>query len=67
MKIDLLWTAAIAKLRFIESSAGIETTEMTEIVEVTVIILAFKKWLLKAVTVLNLTSAALAAAIIQNW
>ena len=39
MKIDLLWTAAIAELRFMKSSAGTETVEMTRIVKVTVMIL----------------------------
>ena len=62
MKIDLLWTAAIAELRFIKSSTETETAEVTEIVETTMMILAFKKWLLKAVAVLNLIGAALTAA-----
>ena len=49
-----------------KSSAETEMVEMTEIVEVTVMILAFKKWLLKAVMILNLTDTALAAATIQD-
>ena len=64
MEIDLLWTAAMAELRFIRLSAGIETVKMTEIVEVTMMILVSKKWLFKAV--LSLTDAASAAAIIWN-
>ena len=43
MKIDLLWTAVITELKFIKSSAGTETAEMTGIVEVTVMVLASKK------------------------
>ena len=39
---------------------------VTEIVEITVMILALKKWLLKTVTVLGLTDAALAAAMVYN-
>ena len=66
MKIDLLWTAAIAELRFMKSSAETETAEMTGIVEAIVMILVFKKWLLKTMTVLNLAGTALAAATVQN-
>ena len=40
----------------------IEIVKVTEVVEATVIILAFKKWLFEAI--LNLTGAALAAATI---
>ena len=61
MKINLFWTAAIAELKFMKSSAETETAEMTEIVEVTMMILTSKKWLLEVVTVLNLTGTALAA------
>ena len=43
MKIDLSWTAVIAELKFIKSSVETETVRVTEIVEATVIILAFKK------------------------
>ena len=39
---------------------------MIEIVEVTVMILTSKKWLLKVIAVLILTDAALEAAIIWN-
>ena len=67
MEIDLPWTAAIAELKSMRSSAGTETAEITEIVETTVIILVFKKWLFKAVTVLDLTDTALTAAMIQDW
>ena len=66
MKINLLWTAVIAELRFIKSSVKTETAEMTEIVKATVMILIFKKWLFNTVTVLDLTDTALAAAIVQN-
>ena len=54
----------IAELKFIKSSIKTEMTEMTEIVEITVMILVSEKWLLKVVTILNLTDTALAAAII---
>ena len=43
MEIDLPWTAAIAELRFMRSSAGTETAEVTEIIKITVMVLAFKK------------------------
>ena len=66
MKIDLLWTAVIAELRFIKSSAETETVKVTEIVEANVIILIFKKWLLEVVMILSLTDAALTAATVQN-
>ena len=64
MKIDLPWTAAIAELRSMKSSAETKIAGVTEIVKATIIIFSFKKGLLKAVTVLSLTGAALAAAII---
>ena len=64
MKINLLWTAAIAELKFIKSLIKTEMTEVTEIVKVIIMILTLKKWLLEMVTVLNLTGTALAAAII---
>ena len=66
VKIGLPWTAAITELRFMKSSVGTETTEVTGIVEVIMMILASKKWLLEAVTVLGLTGTALAAATVQN-
>ena len=66
VEIDLLWTAAIAELRFIKSLMRTEMTEITEIVEATVMVLAFKKWLLEAVAVLGLTDTVLAAAIIWS-
>ena len=47
-----------------KSSTGTETVKVTEIVEVTVMVLTPEKWLLEVVTVLNLTGAALAAAMI---
>ena len=53
MKIDLLWTAAIAKLRFIKSSVGTEMVGVTGIVEAIVM-------------VLGLVGAALAAATVQG-
>ena len=64
MKINLSWTAVIAELKFIKSSTGTEMAEVTEIVKATIMILAFEKWLLEVVTVLGLTGAALAAAMI---
>ena len=64
MEIDLFWTAAIAELKFIKLSAETETAEMTEIIKATVMILTSEKWLFKVMTVLNLTDAALAAAMI---
>ena len=60
MKIDLLWTAAMAELRFMRSLAGTETVEVTKVVEVTVMVLASEKWLFEVV--LGLADAALAAA-----
>ena len=66
MKINLLWTAVIAELRFIKSPAETEIMKMTEIVEVTVMILTSEKWLFKVVAVLNSTDAALITVIIQN-
>ena len=60
MEINLFWTAVMAELRFMKSSAGTETVEMTGVVEATVIVLALKKWLFEAV--LGLTDAALAVA-----
>ena len=66
MKIDLLWIAVIAELRFIKSSVKTKTVKVTEIVKVTVMILTSEKWLFKIITVLNLTNAALTAAMIQN-
>ena len=62
MKISLPWTAVIAEFRFIKSSAETETVKVTEIVEITVMILVFKKWLLEIVTVLNLIDTVLATA-----
>ena len=67
MKIDLLWIAVIAELKFIKSSAETETVRMIEIVEAIMMILVFKEWLLEAVTVLNLTGTALATAMIWDW
>ena len=64
MKIDLPWTAVMAELKFIKSPAEIETMNMTEIVEATIMILAPEKWLFEAV--LSLTGAALAIAIIWD-
>ena len=43
-----------------------KTAEMTEIVKVTVMVLASEEWLLEAVTVLSLTGTALAAVTIQD-
>ena len=67
MKIDLLWTAAIAELRSIRSLMKTETAEITEVVKTTVMILASEEWLFKTVTVLGLAGTALAAATIQGW
>ena len=64
MKINLLWTAAIAELRFIKSSVRTKTVEMTKIIKITMMILTSEKWLLEMVTVLGLTGAVLAAAMI---
>ena len=47
-----------------KSLMRIKTAEMTEIVEITVMILISKEWLFK--TVLNLTDAVLAVAMIQS-
>ena len=60
MKIDLPWIAVMAELRFIKSPVKIKTVKVTKIIEATMMILAFKKWLFEAV--LNLTDAALAVA-----
>ena len=49
-----------------KSLAEIKTAGMTEIIKVIMMVLAFEKWLLEAVTVLNLTDTALAAVIVQN-
>ena len=54
----------IAELRFIKSPTETKTTEIIEIIETIIMILALKKWLLKVVMILSLTGAALAAAII---
>ena len=62
MEIDLPWTAVMAELRFMRSSVKTETTKMTGIVKITMMILALKKWLFKVI--LNLTDAALAVATI---
>ena len=56
----------IAELRFMRSLTGTETVEVTEIVEITVMILVSEEWLLEAVTVLGLTGTVLAAATIQG-
>ena len=64
MKINLLWTAVIAELRFIKSLVRTEIAEMTEIVETIMMILASEKWLLEMITILSLINAALAAAMI---
>ena len=64
MKINLFWTAVIAELRFIKSSTKTKTVKKTEIVEATIIILIFKKWLFKTVMILNLINIALTAVII---
>ena len=66
MEIGLPWTAAIAELRFMKSPAGTEMAEVTEIVEVTVMVLASEKWLLEVVAVLSLTDTALTAATVQS-
>ena len=66
MKIDLLWTAVIAELKFIKLLMKTETVEMTEIVKVTMMILIPEKLLFKIIIILNLVDTALTAAIIQN-
>ena len=53
----------MAELRFIELSAEIETTEVTKIVKIIIMILVSEKWLFEVI--LNLTDAAPAAVIIQ--
>ena len=62
MKINLSWTAVIAELRFMKSSAETETAEVTEIIKATVMILISEKWLFEVMIVLSLTDAALATA-----
>ena len=52
----------IAEFRFIKLPMRTEMTKVTEIIEVTVMILTSEKWLFKAVMILNLTNTALAAA-----
>ena len=47
------------------SPAGTETVRVTEVVEVTVMVLAPEEWLFKAV--LGLAGAALATATVQDW
>ena len=64
VEIGLLWTAAIAELRFMRSSVGTEMAEVTGIVEATVMVLASEKWLLEVVAVLGLAGTALAAAMV---
>ena len=66
MEINLLWTAAIAELRFIKSLMETEIVEVTGVVETMMMVLASEKWLFEAVTVLGLTGAALAAATVQD-
>ena len=66
MEIDLPWTAVIAELRSMKSSAGTEMMRVTGIVEATVMVLTPEKWLLKAVAVLSLTGATLAAATVWD-
>ena len=61
MKTDLFWIAAIAELRFMKSSTGTETAEVTEIVEITMMVLTPEKWLLEVIIILSLIDAALAA------
>ena len=67
MKINLLWTAVIAELKFIKSSMKTEMMRVTEIVKTTVMILTSEKWLLKTVIILSLTDAALTAATVWDW
>ena len=52
----------MAELRFMRSPAGIETAEMTGVIEATIMILAPKKWLFEVILIL--TGTALAAAMI---
>ena len=66
MEIDLFWTAVIAEFKSIKSSAEIEMVRVTEIVEITVMVLASEKWLLEMVIILSLADTALAAAMIWN-
>ena len=67
MKINLLWIAVIAELRFMKSSTETETAEVTGIVKIIVMILTSEKWLFEMMMILSLTNAALAAATVQNW
>ena len=52
----------IAELKFISLLMKTETAEVTEIVEVIMMILTSEEWLLKVVMILSLIDAALAAA-----
>ena len=54
----------MAELRFMRLLMRTETVKVTEVVETTVMVLVFKKWLFEAV--LDLAGAASAAATIQN-
>ena len=54
----------IAELKFIKLSAETETAEMTEIVEITMMILISEEWLFEKI--LSLADAVLAVAIIQS-
>ena len=49
-----------------KSSTGTEMMRVTETVKSIIMILAFEKWLLEVVMILNLTDAALAAEMIQS-
>ena len=62
MEIGLPWTAAMAELRFIKSLMETETVGVTEVVEVTVMVLTSEKWLFEMI--LGLTGAALAVVMI---
>ena len=64
MEIGLLWTAVMAELRSIKSLAETETVGVTEIVEATMMILTFEKWLFEVI--LDLTDTASAAATVQD-
>ena len=64
VKIDLLWIAVIAEFRFIRLLMKTETVKVTEIVEITMMILASEKWLFEMVMILSLAGTVLAAAMI---
>ena len=51
MKINLLWTAVIAELKFIKSLMETETAEVTKIVKTIIIVLVLVNAVLAAATI----------------